>query len=83
MKKGDPRHLINDTNRYLATHKYVYMGMAGDQHWTVDPNWPASIQSNCTGDCHARFLLAVEVTTPALDLQPALRTRCFRLLQGY
>ena len=36
------------------------MGMAGDQHWTVDPNWPASQQSNCTGDCHARFLLAVE-----------------------
>ena len=36
------------------------MGMAGDQHWTVDPNWPASRASNCTGDCHARFLLAVE-----------------------
>lgn len=36
------------------------MGMAGDQHWTVDPNWPASQRSNCTGDCHARFLLAVE-----------------------
>ena len=29
------------------------MGMAGDQHWTVDPNWPASRASNCTGDCHA------------------------------
>ena len=60
LLRGDPRGLINDTQKYLATHKYVYMGMAGDQHWTVDPNWPASRASNCTGDCHARFLLAVE-----------------------
>ena len=36
------------------------MGMAGDQHWTVDPNLPSSIATNCSKDCHARFLLAVE-----------------------
>ena len=60
LKSGDPRNFVAAVSKCLATHKYCFFNTQGDQHWTVDPNDPASIQSKCTGDCLARFLLGVE-----------------------
>ena len=62
----DPRDFIASVQGWLhgtpssPPHKYVYMNPAGDQHWTTDPNDPATLQGNCVGDCLARFLLGLE-----------------------
>lgn len=61
---GDPRHGIADVRAHLkgfgGNHTYTYVAACGDQHWTTDPNAPESLQAQCVGSCHARFLLAVE-----------------------
>eukprot|EP00038_Savillea_parva_P016780 m.18063 g.18063 ORF g.18063 m.18063 type:complete len:491 (-) comp3561_c0_seq1:59-1531(-) len=60
LKRGDPRDGIADVTGLLINHTYVYCSSTGDQHWTTDPNDPASLQGQCVGDCLARFLLLVE-----------------------
>lgn len=70
LKPGtDPRAFISAVQGWLhgsvgpkptPAHQYVFMNSQGDQHWTTDPNDPASLQGSCVGDCLARFLLGVE-----------------------
>jgi hypothetical protein len=69
LRQGDPRDLVTQVNLWLhgdasspllPPHEYVYVSSANDQNWTTNPNAPSSLVSDCVGDCHARFLLAVE-----------------------
>ena len=60
IKTGDPRAGIKEVADHLANHTYFYMSCTGDQHWTTDPNDPASLQSACSDQMLARFLLSVE-----------------------
>jgi hypothetical protein len=70
LTSGDPRQLVDRVQLWLhgdnssssPPHKYVYVASCRDENWRVDPNDPASQApaSHCVGDCHARFLLAVE-----------------------
>jgi hypothetical protein len=63
LKTGDPRNLVKDVKRHLkpiGNHTYYYDSCTGDQHWTTDPNDPASLKSACDSKVLARFLLAVE-----------------------
>jgi hypothetical protein len=57
---GDPRDFVQQVQECLSTHAYCFFNTQGDQHWTVDPNDPSSLQSKCSEDCLARFLLGVE-----------------------
>ena len=64
LEKGDPRDLIADVHAHLkgfgGNHTYFYMSSTGDQHWTVDPDNPSTLKSQCSSQCLARFLLGVE-----------------------
>eukprot|EP00035_Acanthoeca_spectabilis_P001829 m.83066 g.83066 ORF g.83066 m.83066 type:complete len:474 (-) comp11171_c0_seq4:93-1514(-) len=60
LRHGDPRDGIASVLGVLANHTYGYFDATGDQHDDTDPNDPATLQGTCTGDCLARFLLAVE-----------------------
>lgn len=62
LHQGDPRDLVQwvQGDACMANHSYCYLSSTGDQHWTTDPNDPASLQSACNSNCLGRFLLAVE-----------------------
>jgi len=57
--EGDPRYFVRYVADNLKMHRYLYCTSTGDQKWMVDPNAPASLRTQCTDDCLARFLLAV------------------------
>jgi hypothetical protein len=59
LMDGDPRVLVRYVADNLKLHRYLYCTSTGDQKWYVDPNAPATLLSQCSDDCLARFLLAV------------------------
>lgn len=56
---ADPRDNIAWVAQQRSKHAYLWF-TGPDQHWSTDPNSPKALEGSCTGDCLARFLLAVE-----------------------